>query len=192
MRTLLLAAIAAVALALVTPPGCRRMQERVLLSLVRESERPVEVLAAEPPSFRFPPTAVRVVAIIDYDDARRAEGHVSFMPPDGSDRYAWAVSVCDSWSPRCMEAVQPTTLESVTYGTTPAALRQIEPPAGTTAQALAANHLYGLALLGEKLFVLKAFYRDDGGTLHVMEGTRFAEAVVHDRRDEIAAFLERR
>lgn len=188
MRTLLVAIAVAVVLAIVAPAGCRRMQERMLLSLVRESARPVAVVSAEPPSFRFPPTAVRVVALIDYDEARRADGHVSFVPPDGSERYLWAASVCDSWSPACMEATPPATLDAVTYGALPATLHQIEPPTGA-ARALAANHLYGLALLGDKLFALTTFYRDDAGALHLMDGARFADAVVRGRREEIAAFV---
>ncbi len=191
MRTLLFVTMTVIVFAIVAPSGCRRMQERVLLSLLHESARPLEVTASDPPSFRFPPTAVRVVALIDYDDARRADGHVSFMPPDGSDRYAWAASVCDSWSAQCMEATPPATLDAVTYGTLPAGLRQIEPRAGA-ARVLEPNHLYGLALLGDKLFALTTFYRDAGGALHLMEGARFAEAVVHGRRDEVAAFLEGR
>jgi hypothetical protein len=188
VRTLLLITLTVIVLAIVAPSGCRRMQEHLLLTLLRESARPLEVVAADPPSFRFPATAVRVVALIDYDDARRAEGHVSFVPPDGSERYAWAASVCDSWSPSCMEAMPPATLDTITYGTLPAGLRQIEPPTGTP-RALAANHLYGLALLGDKLFALTTFYRDDAGTLHLMDGVRFAEAVVAERRDAIESFL---
>ena len=191
MRTVLILAIAAVALAIVAPPGCRRLQEHMLLSLVHDSARPVEVVGTEPPSFRFPPTAVRVVALIDYDDARRTAGHVSFVPPDGSERYRWAASVCDSWSTQCLESTPPATLDAVTYGAVPTGLHQIEPQAGI-ARGLEANHLYGLALLGDKLFALTTFYRDDGGTLHLMDGARFAEAVVRGRRDEIAAFLEGR
>lgn len=178
-----------VVLAFVAPSGCRRMQERMLLSLLRDSARPVEIVAADPPSFRFPPTAVRVVALIDYDDARRPEGHVSFVPPDGSERYAWAASVCDSWSPSCMEATPPATIDAVTYAVPPPGLRQIEPPSGAP-RPLAANHLWGLALLGDKLFALTVFYRDDGGRLHLMEGARFAEAVVGNHRDAIAAFMK--
>jgi hypothetical protein len=191
VRTLLVVTMIVIVLAVIAPSGCRRMQERMLLALLHESARPVEVTASDPPSFHFPPTAVRVIALIDYDDARRADGHVSFMPPDGSDRYAWAASVCDSWSPQCMEETPATTLDTVTYGTLPTGLRQIEPPTGPV-RTLAPNHLYGLALLGDKLFALTTFYRDDNGTLHLMEGARFAEAVVHNRRDEIAAFLAAR
>jgi len=191
VRALLLAVAAFIVLAVAAPAGCRRMQERVLLSLVRESERSVEVVTADPPSFRFPPTAVRLVALIDYDIARHSDGHVSFMPPDGSDLYAWAASVCDSWSPTCMDARPPETLDALTYGTLPAGMRQIEPPTGMP-RALRPNHLYGLALIGDKLFALKALYRDDAGTMHLMEGTRFAEAVIAGRREEIAAFLAHR
>ena len=188
MRTLILAAIAALLFAVFTPSGCRRMQERVLLSLVQESERTVDVIGADPPSFHFPPTPVRLVAIIDYDDARRADGHVSFMPPDGSNQYAFAASVCDSWSPGCMESAPPVVIDTLSFGVPPPGLRQIEPTGGTAA-ALRSNHLYGLALLGDKLFALKVFYRDDAGTLHLMEGTRFARAIVRNQRDVIVAFL---
>ena len=188
MRTLLLLTIAVIVLAFVAPSGCRRMQEHMLLSLLRESARPVEVAAADPPSFRFPPTAVRLVALIDYDDARRPEGHVSFVPADGSGRYAWAASVCDSWSPACLDATPTTTIDAVTYAVPPPGLRQIEPVGGAP-QALAPNHLWGLALLGDKLFALTVFYRDDRGALHLMEGARFAEAVVGNHRDAIAAFM---
>jgi hypothetical protein len=188
VRTFLIVALTVVVLAIVAPSGCRRMQEHMLLSLLHESTRPVEVVGAEPPSFRFPPTAVRVVALIDYDDARRTAGHVSFVPADGSERYRWAASVCDSWSPQCMEATAPATLDAVTYGAVPAGLHQIEPPAGIP-RGLEPNHLYGLALLGDKLFALTTFYRDDAGRLHLMDGARFAEAVVRGRRDEIAAFV---
>jgi hypothetical protein len=191
VRPLLLAAVAALALAIVTPSGCRRIRERVLLSLVRESERPVEVVAADPPRFRFPPTRVRVVALIDYDDARRPDGHVSFLPPDGSDRYAWAASVCDTWAPACLDATAPATLDGVTYGTLPPGLHQLEPRGGRPT-ALRPNRLYGLALLGDKLFALTTFYRDDTGAVHVMAGSRFAEAVVRGRRDEIRAFVDAR
>ena len=188
MRTLFLLTMAAIVLAIAAPFGCRRLQERVLLSLLRESERSVEVVAADPPSFRFAPTPVRVIAVIDYDDARRPGGHVSFVPPDGSERYAWAASVCGSWSPSCVEATPPATVDGVTYGTLPAGMRQIEPPVGAP-RPLLPNHLYGLALFGDKLFALTAFYRDDAGTLHLMPGSRFAEAVLRGRRDEIDAFL---
>ncbi len=188
MRTLILAAIAAIALAVLTPSGCRRMQERVLLSLVQESERTVDVAGADPPSFRFPPTPVRVVAIIDYDEARSADGHLSFMPPDGSERYAFAASVCDSWSPRCMDAAPPVVVDALTHGVVPPGLYQIEPAAGAPA-ALRANRLYGLSLIGERLFALKVFYRDDAGTVHVMEGSRFARAIVQDQRDVVTTFL---
>lgn len=188
MRTLLIVAIVAVALAIVAPQGCHRLQEHMLLSLLHDSARRVEVVGVEPPSFRFPPTAVRVVALIDYDDARRTAGHVSFVPPDGSERYQWAASVCDSWSSQCLESTPPATIDALTYGTVPTGLHQIEPPAGIV-RGLEANHLYGLALLGEKLFALTTFYRDDAGTLHLMDGARFAEAVLGGRRDLIAAFL---
>lgn len=188
VRTFLLLALTAIVLAIVAPVGCRRLQERVLLSLLRESERSVEVMAADPPSFRFAPTPLRAIALIDYDDARRPDGHVSFVPPDGSDDYAWAASVCDSWSSSCMESMPPATVDAVTYGTLPAGLRQIEPPSGTP-RALLPNHLYGLALFGDRLFALTTFYRDDAGTLHLMPGSRFAEAVLRGRRDEIDAFI---
>ncbi|HEY2387195.1 MAG TPA: hypothetical protein VGK30_09555 [Candidatus Binatia bacterium] len=188
MRTLVLAAIAAIVFAVLTPSGCQRMQQRMLLSLVRESERDVDVLAADPPSFRFPPTPVRVVAIIDYDDARRPDSHVSFVPPDGSAQYAFAASVCDSWAPACMESATPAVVDTVTYGTEPPGLRRLEPVGGSPAP-LRPNHLYGLALLGDKLFALKVFYRDDAGALHLMDGSRFAQAIVQNRRDLVASFL---
>ncbi len=188
MRALLLTFIAAVAVALLLPQGCRRMQERVLLTLVRESERPVEVTASDPPAFKFPPTRVRIVAVIDYEDARRERGHVSFLPPDGSERYAWAAAVCDTWSPTCLEHQPLAIVDAVTYGVTPAGFAALEPRGGAPAP-LQPNHLYGLALLGDKLFALKTFYRDDAGTLHLMEGSRFADAVVNGRRDEIDAFV---
>ena len=188
MRTLFLLTMAAIVVAIVAPPGCRRLQERVLLSLLRESERSLEVVAADPPSFRFAPTPVRAIALIDYDDARRPNGHVSFVPPDGSERYAWAASVCDSWSSTCMEAMPPATVDGVTYGALPAGLRQIEPARGAP-RPLLPNHLYGLALFGDKLFALTTFYRDDAGALHLMPGSRFADAVLRGRRNEIDAFL---
>jgi hypothetical protein len=188
VRTLILAAIAAILLAVFTPSGCRRMQEHVLLSLVQESERTVDVIGADPPSFHFPPTPVRVVAIIDYDNARRADGHVSFVPPDGSDQYAFAASVCDSWSPSCIESAPPAVIDTLTFGVPPPGLRQIEPVGGTAA-ALRPNRLYGLALLGDKLFALKVFYRDDAGVVHLMEGSRFARAIVRNQRDVVTTFL---
>jgi len=188
VRTLILAAIAAIVVAVYTPSGCRHMQERMLLSLVRESERSVDVLGADPPSFHFPPTPVRVVAIIDYDEARLPDSHVSFVPPDGSDHYAFAASVCDSWSPSCMEAVAPAVVDSLTYGISPPGLQRIEPQGGSPAP-LRSNHLYGLALLGDKLFALKLFYRDDAGALHLMDGSEFAQAIVQNRRDVVATFL---
>jgi len=188
VRTLILAAIAAIVVAVYTPSGCRHMQERMLLSLVRESERSIDVLAADPPSFHFAPTPVRVVAIIDYDEARLPDSHVSFIPPDGSDYYAFAASVCDSWSPSCMEATAPAVVDSLTYGTSPPGLQRIEPQGGSPAP-LRSNHLYGLALLGDKLFALKVFYRDDAGVLHLMDGSEFAQAIVQNRRDVVATFL---
>jgi hypothetical protein len=188
MRTLFLVTLAVIVLAITVPQGCQRLREHMLLSLLEESARPTEAVAVDPPSFRFPPTGVRVVAVIDYDDARRADGHVSFVPPDGSDLYVWAASVCDSWSPRCMEVAPPATLDAVTVGTLPPGLHQIEPPTGRP-RDLVSNHLYGLALFGDKLFALTTFYRDDAGAMHTMEGARFAAAVVRGRRDEIAVFL---
>ncbi len=188
MRTLVLAAIAAIAVVVLMPSACQRVQEHMLLSLVQESERAVDVLDADPPSFRFPPTPVRVVAIIDYDEARRPDGHVSFVPPDGSDHYAFAASVCDSWAARCMDSAPPAIVDTLTYGTAPPGLHRIEPVAGSPAP-LRANHLYGLALLGDKLFVLKVFYRDDAGAVHLMDGARFARAIVQNRRDVVTTFL---
>ena len=190
MRFLVASVLAVVLLALVAPRGCQGTRERVLLTLVRESERPVTVAGADQPTFRFPPTAVRAVAIIDYEDATTAAAHVSFLPDAGSDRYAWALGLCDTWVPACLEGRPTVTLEALTYGEVPAGLRQIEPGAGA-ARPLVAGRLYGLALFGEKLFALKAFYHD-GRAIHVMEGARFAEAVVSGRRDEIAAFVGRR
>src|SRR5882724_701654 len=90
MRAFFYATMALIVLAVLLPPGCRRMQEHLLLSLLHDSERPLEIVASDPPTFRFPATAVRAVALIDYDDAIHPGGHVSFVPADGSDRYAWA------------------------------------------------------------------------------------------------------
>ena len=187
MRALVYATIAVIVLAIVVPPGCRRMRERVLLSLLRESERPVEIAGGERLTFRFPPTKVRVVALIDYQDAARGDGHVSFVPPDGSQLYAWAAGVCSTWSTACLESRPATTIAEITYGDVPAGLEQIEPPAGR-AQVLEPRRLYGLALFGDKLFALKTFYLDERGA-HLMEGWRFAEAIVRDHREEISAFL---
>jgi hypothetical protein len=187
VRALVYAAIAVIVLALVVPPGCRRVRERVLLSLLRESERSVEVVAGAQPTFRFPPTAVRVVALIDYQDAARGAGHVSFVPPDGSDLYAWAVGVCPTWSTPCLESRSATTVSEITYGDVPAGLERIEPRAGR-AQTLEPRRLYGLALFGDKLFALKIFYLDERGA-HLMDGWRFAEAILRDRREDIRAFL---
>ena len=78
-------------------------------------------------------------------------------------------------------------MSEVTHGALPAGLHQLEPRGGPP-RALEPRHLYGLALFGDKLFALKPFYRDDAG-VHVMEGWRFAEAVVHGRRSEIRTFL---
>jgi hypothetical protein len=188
MRAFFYGTMVLIVLAVLLPPGCRRMQEHLLLSLLHDSERPLEILGSDPPTFRFPATAVRAVALIDYDDAIHKDGHVSFVPADGSDRYAWATSVCSSWSSACMEAQPATTVSEITYGAAPTGLLQIEPPNGP-ARALAANRLYGLALFGDKLFALKAFYRDDAGAFHTMEGWRFAEAVLRSRRDELRTFL---
>ena len=187
MRAVIYAVIAVIAIAVVAPSGCCRVRERVLLSLLRESERPLQVIGSERLTFRFPSTPVRVIALIDYHEATRHEGHVSFVPPDGSHLYAWAAGVCGSWSTRCLETRGPATISEFTYGEVPAGLEQIEPATGS-ARTLEAGRLYGLALFGDKLFALKAFYRDEHG-VHLMEGWRFAEAVLRDRRDEIGAFL---
>jgi hypothetical protein len=87
-----------------------------------------------------------------------------------------------------MEAMPPATVDGVTYGALPAGLRQIETPRGAP-RPLLTNHLYGLALFGDKLFALTTFYRDDAGALHLMPGSRFADAVLRGRRNEIDAFL---
>ncbi len=189
MRILFYVTMAVLVIALLGPPGCRRVREHVLLSLVRESERPLDIVDDEPLVFRFPPTDVRAVAVIDYQDAATGDAHLSFVPPDGSSAYAWAAGVCPEWSP-CLESRPAQTLSELTYGKVPDGLQQIEPPSGSVAP-LQPNRLYGLALLGTKLFSLKVFYRDDRG-LHLMEGTRFAEAVVHNRRDELRDFLAAR
>jgi hypothetical protein len=191
MRALFYATIALVVVAVLAPAGCRRMRERVLLSLLRESARPLDVVRGDPPTFRFPPTAVRAVALIDYDGAQRDGTHVSFVPPDGDERYTWAASVCGTWSSACLESTPATTLSEITYGTAPAGLRQIEPADGP-ARALLPYRLYGLALFGDRLFALTAFYRDAEGGFHLMEGARFAEAVVRGRRREISDFLTAR
>lgn len=187
MRTFLVVSMVVLGLAIVGPPGCRRMRERVLLTLIGDSERSVEISATDPPVFRFPATPVRVVAVIDLADALTADGHVSFVPPEGSPLYRWAANVCGSWSESCVDATPSVVLSELVYGVLPAGLGQIEPREGSPA-ALVPGHLYGLALFGERLFVLKAFYRDDAG-MHVMDGGRFAEAVLQGRRDEIRAFL---
>src|SRR6185295_9569642 len=188
MRAFFYGTLAFVALAIALPSGCRRLQEHMLLTLLRESERPVDIVAADPPTFHFPPTAVRAVALIDYDDATHPDGHVSFIPPDGSDRYAWATGVCRVWAPACLESTPATTISEITYGAVPAGLAQIE-PAGGPPRPLAARRLYGLALFGDKLFALKTFYRDDAGAFHVMEGWRFADAVLRGRREELSGFV---
>ena len=191
MRAFFYGTLAFVLLAILLPSGCRRMQEHLLLTLLRESERPLEIVGADPPTFRFPPTAVRAVALIDYDDAVQPDAHVSFVPPDGSDRYAWATGVCPGWSPACLESQPATTVSEITYGAVPSGLMQIEPTTGG-ARPLVARRLYGLALFGDKLFALKAFYRDETGLFHVMEGWRFAEAVLRSRRDELTRFVAAR
>jgi hypothetical protein len=187
VRAFFYVTMAVVATAVLLPPSCRRMREHVLLSLVRESERPVEVASTDPLRLRFPPTAVRVIAIIDYQDAADG-GHLSFVPPDGSGRYAWAIGVCATWASACLDARPPVTLSALTYGEMPSGLEQIEPSGGRAPRELEPRRLYGLALFGEKLFALTAMYRDERG-VHLMPGSRFAEAIVAGRREEIRAFL---
>ena len=187
MRVLFYVTMAVLVVALLGPPGCRRIREHVLLSLVRDSERPIDIVDDEPLVFRFPPTDVRAVAVIDYQDAATGDAHLSFVPPDGSSDYAWAAGVCPEWSAQCLESMPARTLSELTYGRVPEGLHQIEPTVGTVAP-LQAHRLYGLALLGTRLFSLKVFYRDEHG-VHLMEGTRFAEAIVHNRRGELREFL---
>ncbi len=187
VRALVYAAITVVLLVLVVPSGCQRVRERVLLSLLRESERPVDVAGDAPLVFRFPPTDVRAVALIDYQDALSRDAHVSFVPPDGSPLYAWAVGVCPTWSSACLDATPPRTISELTYGDAPEGFQRIEPASGPV-PALAPHRLYGLALFGTRLFALKAFYRDERG-VHLMDGARFAEAVIWGRRDELRDFV---
>lgn len=192
MRALFYLTMATIVIAILGPPGCRRVREHVLLSLVRESERAIEITDGDPPVFRFPPTDVRAVALIDYHDALAADGHLSFVPPDGSPLYLWAAGVCPVWTSSCLDAVPARTLSEITYGELPPGLHQIEPPnadASAGAAPLQPHRLYGLALFGTHLFALKAFVRDEHG-VHVMDGARFAEAVVRGRRDELRAFVD--
>ena len=177
----------AVALIALAPRACQRTREHVLLTLIRDSERPVDVVGVDPLVFRFPATPVRVLALIDLHSAASSTERVSFLPPPGSDRYAWAAGVCPTWASRCLDAQPARTLTEVTYGETPTGLAQIEPGRGT-APPLRPGRLYGLAMLGEKLFSLKVFYRDDRG-VHFMEGWRFAESVTRGERRAIHTFL---
>lgn len=186
MRVLLTLTVVLIALVIILPRGCQRVRAHVLLSLLRESERAVEVTGLEPLGFRFPPTPLRAVALIDLHAATSPEEHVSFLPPPGSDRYAWAVGLCDTWSSGCLDGRAPVTLTEVTYAAVPAGLVQIE-PRGAPAELLP-YHLYGLALFGDKLFALKVFYRDQSG-VRLMDGWRFAEAVTAGDRTPIRAFL---
>lgn len=187
MRVLLALVLTVVSLALIVPRGCQGVRARVLLTLLRESERPVEIVPTDPIGFRFPATAVRAVALIDLHAAATADGHVSFLPPPGSDRYAWAAGVCPTWSAQCLDARPPATVAEITYGQVPAGLAQIEPARGAP-PALRPHHLYGLALFGDKLFALKVFYRDNAG-IHTMDGWRFATAITTGERAPIHAFL---
>ena len=77
----------------------------------------------------------------------------------------------------------------MTYGQVPEGLEQIEPVGGRPAP-LQEGHLYGLALIGEKLFALTVFYRDADG-VHVMEGGPFAESVIRGKRRAVHSFLDR-
>jgi hypothetical protein len=190
MRALFYLTMAIIVIAILGPSGCRRVREHVLLSLVRDSERTVEITDGDRPVFRFPPTEVRAVALIDYHDALAANGHLSFVPPDGSPLYLWAAGVCPVWSSSCLDAVPARTLSEITYGDLPPGLHQIE-PANAAAAPLQPHRLYGLALFGTRLFALKAFVRDEHG-VHLMDGSRFAEAVVAGRRDELRAFVDAR
>jgi hypothetical protein len=189
VRAILALVAVAVLMVVALPPGCQRVREHVLLSLLRDSERPVDIVDGDPLAFRFPPTTVRAIALIDLQDAATPSGHVSFLPEPGSDRYAWAVATCGGWAADCLETHPGATLTALTYGEIPPGLQQIEPRGGRPAP-LHPNRLYGLALFGDKLFVLTVFYRDDAG-LHVMKGARFAEAVTGGRREEIRDFLHR-
>jgi hypothetical protein len=190
MRVLFYLTAAVILIAILGPPGCRRVREHVLLSLVRDSERPVEITDDEPLVFRFPPTEIRAVALIDYQDALASDGHLSFVPPDGSPLYLWAAGVCPMWSSACLDAVPARTLSEITYGELPPGLHQIEPTGGgPTVAPFQPGRLYGLALFGTRLFVLKAFVRDAHG-IRMMDGSQFAEAVVHGHRDELRAFVD--
>jgi hypothetical protein len=186
VRILLTLAVVVIAAVTILPGGCQRVRAHLLLSLLRESERPVEIVAGEPLGFRFPPTPLHAVALIDLHAATNPEEHVSFLPPPGSDRYAWAVGLCDTWQSGCLEGRTPVTLSEVTYAIIPEGLVQIE-PRGAPA-ALASHHLYGLALFGDKLFALKVFYRDEHG-IRTMDGWRFAEAVTGGDRAPIRDFF---
>jgi hypothetical protein len=188
MRVLFYLVMAVLVVAVVGPATCRRTREHVLLTLVRESERPVEVGAEDPLTFRFPPTAVRAVAVIDYHDAVSADGHVSFIPPDGSARWMFAAGVCGTWAPQCLDAIPPRTVDHLTWGEVPAGLHRIEPADGA-ARTLENGRLYALALFGHQLFALKTFYRDERG-IHLLDGARFATAVVENRRGELRDFLD--
>lgn len=185
--SLTIAFVAIIGMVALLPHGCRRAREHVLLTLIRDSERPVDLADLDPLAFRFPPTAVRVLALIDFHSAASTTERVSFLPPPGSDRYAWAVAVCPTWSTRCLDSRPALTLTEVTYGQVPAGLTQIEPAHGV-APALRTGRLYGLALFGEKLFALKIFYRDERG-VHFMEGGRFAESVTRGERRAVRTFL---
>jgi hypothetical protein len=187
VRVLLSLTLAVVVTLAVLPRGCQRVREHLLLTLLHESERAVELASLEPLAFRFPSTAVRAAALIDLHSAASPSEHVSFLPPAGSDRYAWAVGVCPTWSAACLDSHPAATLSTLTYGQLPAGLVQIEPARGPPA-ALVDGRLYGLALFGEKLFALKVFYRDAGG-VHFMDGWRFAESVTRGERTAVHRFL---
>lgn len=190
MRILFYLTAAFVLVVILGPPSCRRVRQHVVLSLIQDSERPIEIVSTTPPVFRFPPTDVRAAAIVNYDDAR-GDAHVSFVPPDGSPLYAWAAGVCPIWTAACLDSLPPRTLTELRYGEVPTGMHQIEPTGGPPAP-LERNRLYGLALFGTRLFALKAFYLDDSGAAHLMDGTRFAESVVHGRRDALRAFVDTR
>lgn len=185
--SLTLAFALVVGMAALLPRGCQRARERVMLTLIRDSERPIDIADADPLVFRFRPTPVRVLALIDLHSAASTTERVSFLPPPGSDRYAWAAAVCPNWSSRCLDATPARSVTDVTYGQVPEGLLQIEPADGPP-PALREGRLYGLALIGEKLFVLTVFYRDGDG-IHVMEGARFAESVIRGERRAVHRFL---
>jgi hypothetical protein len=191
VRALFYVTMAVLVLAILGPPGCRRVREHVLLSLVQESERPIEIVDGERLVFRFPPTDVRALALIDYQDALADDGHLSFVPPDESPLYLWAAGVCEVWMSACLDSVPPRTLSEITYGELPAGLYQLEPAPDASLATVQAHHLYGIALFGTRLFALKAFVRDEHG-IRTMDGTRFAEAVVRGRHDELRAFVDGR